>query len=435
MNQELLIKIKNKIDKLDSEKILSNADIYLFGMNTPGDRVIQYLNTKGYRVKAILDNNKKNHEKTLMKVPVCNPNILNSEISKKIIILICSKYYLEMKNQLEKMGFQENKHIFKLVDLNYDNLNSLKKENLDKLMCQLYKANSIYYRIIENYNSETFFLLCPIRANGDIYISASLLEVFRKKNDLKKVVLIIIGEVGKKIASMFGIKDVISISQTEMEFIIVLNRFLGHSVTRMITIHPEEFHFNIFSNLECFNKLNFMDFIASGMLNLKITQNEIRPLEYKFNLQDSQSNILNKNSIILAPYANSLPCFPIEFWEKLVKTLNQKNYCLYTNSGNNMEPPILGTKPIFLPINEINNVLEKCAGFIGIRNGLCEVISSAKCCKIILYPEKGMGFGDVKEFYSLINMGLCQDAKEIIYTEGQDDNVIKEILEYVNISI
>lgn len=423
MNQDLLESLKKNIDILLKNNKINSAKLFLFGMNTPGDRVIQYLSHMGYDISGILDNNSNNHGKTMMGVMVYSPKILQQMDKNSVRVLICSKYYEEMKLQLEGMGLEENRHIFKLLELNSGTKVSDEKEVLENEIDRLKKYVSYYNRLVSKYDEETMFLLCPIRANGDVYMTACLMDQFKRENRLEKVVLVIVGSIGRKIAAMYGIRDIEVVSQKEMSSLTGLIRVLGSDVTRMIIAHPTQLYFNIFSNMECFKELNFMDLMAHGALGLK--KKVFGVLEET----DGQEYCLNSRDILLAPYANSLPCFRTEFWEKLAAALEQEGYHVYTNSSGNMEPPIKGTESIFLPIENMSKALQYSAGFIGIRNGLCDLVCKAECKKIILYPDKGMGFGDVKKFYSLNGMGLCKDAEELVYSEDMEEQVILLIIQ------
>ena len=426
MNQDLLESLKKNIDILLKENKINSAKLFLFGMNTPGDRVIQYLAHMGYAVSGILDNNSSNHGKTMMGVTVYSPKILQQMDKHSVRVLICSKYYEEMKLQLEKMGFEENRHIFKLLELNSGTGASDDKEALENEIDRIRKYVGCYERLVSKYDETAMFLVCPIRANGDVYMTACLTDQFKHENRLEKVVLVIVGNVGRKIAAMYGIQDIETVSQEEVSGLTGLVRVLGSDVTRMIIAHPTQLYFNIFSNMECFRGLNFMDLMAHGALGLK--KKVFGALEET----DRQEHCLNSRDILLAPYANSLPCFRTEFWEKLAAMLKQEGYHVYTNSSGDMEPPVKGTESIFLPIEGMSKALQYSAGFIAIRNGLCDLVCKAECKKIILYPDKGMGFSDVKEFYSLKGMGLCEDAEEIVYSEDIEEQVVLLIMKELN---
>jgi len=65
-------------------------------------------------------------------------------------------------------------------------------------------------------------------------------------------------------------------------------------------------------------------------------------------------------------------------------------------------------------LTEAISIVEAAGIFIGLRSGLCDVISSAKAEKIIIYPDRVYQGGKYIDFYSLKNMGLSEEAEERI---------------------
>lgn len=451
MNQNLLEHIKGTIEKLESERRLENARIFLFGMNTPGDRIIQYLASLGYSVECILDNNPKNQGQTLLGVKVCPPHVLQGEDPDNIRILIASRYYREMRAQLEEMGYREDSNIIKLIEFESGINVSDSEEVFEQAAGRLRQCAEVYKQVTDGYDESTHFLLCPIRANGDMYIAASLMQSIRIKEGIENLYLITVGGIGRKIAAMFGEDKVIAVSQEQMDALVHIAGVMGKALTGMHVFYPKAFSYGIFANMECYKGLNYMDLTAGGMLGLDmqtLKRTKARQAAEDDDAANSSRHTgsresdkrqgrpcaglgyvrLNAEDILLAPYANSLPCFNQEFWERLVQALKAEGYNVYTNSDGGMEPVIAGTKPLFLPIQDMASELGRCAGFIAIRNGLCDVVSEAECRKIILYPDKGMGFGSVLDFYGLNTMGMCRDAVEIVYSEKRENEIIEGII-------
>ncbi len=59
---------------------------------------------------------------------------------------------------------------------------------------------------------------------------------------------------------------------------------------------------------------------------------------------------------------------------------------VYTNITGG-ELPIRGTKPLRAPIPLIIAASEHAGRFVGIRSGLCDVLTTAKCQKTVIYPD------------------------------------------------
>lgn len=425
MNRALLQKLKENLNTLLEKGIFDHSEIVLFGMNTPGDKIIQFLEAKGYQVSMIVDNNPANYGKRLFNIPVYNPEKLQKPLIENLVVLISSRYYVEMCKQLESMGYQENKHIFQVLTMNQEKIVSdsenIWKENLNKMR----KYLEIFKYLSQKYKKNTYFLLCPVCANGDVYITAALMNIWKKQHNISNhSVLVVIGTIGKKIASMFDKNYIEVISQEDMEALTILSRFLGKEAF-ITVVHPSQFYFSIFPSMEGFRQLNFMNFMASGVLNIK------KPYVFSVKRNKKTKISFTGREIILAPYANSVPDFPLHFWEMLTKNLQEKGYFVYTNGDGELEPAIKGTQAIFLPIDEMCSVLEQCAAFIAIRNGLCDLVAEADCKKIILYPDKATRFSTIRDYYGLKNMELLKNGIEMVYKEQKEKELLQEILSYI----
>ena len=128
------------LDQLIENGVLDNKKIVLFGLNTTSYSTKNYLEDRGYHVTAYIDNDIKKLEdakeiieslvpRQLSKdayhdvidqfVRAYKPEELFGDFQDDVIILIASKYYVQMVEQLEKLGYVENTHIIKTVDF-YD---------------------------------------------------------------------------------------------------------------------------------------------------------------------------------------------------------------------------------------------------------------------------------------------------------------------------
>ena len=137
--------IYSKIDNLEKNGIFKGKSIVLFGINSSSHVVRRYLNEKGLNIEAYIDNDSAKVEMNKEKIKNENRykiNTLKPEELKKfyssVVILITSKYYKEMKVQLEKMGYVEKQDFFQLIDVNdlekyvdFSNMDDMQEINLD----------------------------------------------------------------------------------------------------------------------------------------------------------------------------------------------------------------------------------------------------------------------------------------------------------------
>ena len=127
-----------KIDELLKNGSLNNKKIVLFGLNTSSYAAKEYLETRQMKVFAYVDNDRRKIEemndfiedvlprhmrgssyKTESEnlVKAYYPETLLGKFDDGYAILIASKYYVQMKEQVQRMGYIEKKRIYQSVDL------------------------------------------------------------------------------------------------------------------------------------------------------------------------------------------------------------------------------------------------------------------------------------------------------------------------------
>lgn len=126
------------INQLIETGDLDGKFIVLFGLNSSSYNMKDYLEEKGFKVHAYIDNdenkcdlanealdfylprhimkNKETHNYNDYLVYAYKPERLLFEFRDDTVVLIASKYYEQMCSQLEAMGYIENKHFYQVID-------------------------------------------------------------------------------------------------------------------------------------------------------------------------------------------------------------------------------------------------------------------------------------------------------------------------------
>lgn len=423
MNREHLEILYNKIDELLIGNYFYNKYTVVFGANTPADKMIQYLQEHGVIVNAILDNNPLNSGKSMLGVPIYKPEEALAEYRENLLVLITSRHYDSMKKQLEDMGYIENHHILKMLDMNIDVNMGIESEKFDANVDKLKDALKAWKKLTKKDSNQVLFL-CPLNAIGDLYLISSYLKTYLQKKNIREYRMIVIGEGCRKVADLFSIQNVITVTQYEMDLLILLSRFLGDE-SNMKIMQPFWLYYNILTNLDGYKNISFNDYIKYCIFDLpENTEHEVPKscTDNKELLSFFQEHKLKLGkTVILSPYANSLPALPMEFWIELAEKLRALGYDVCTNSSGPAEKVIPNTQRVCFPFESLIQGVEMAGYIIALRSGFCDVISSAKCKKIIIYPDKACGFVKAIDFYGLKYMELAEDAIEMEY--NCDDNM------------
>ncbi len=105
------------IEELYYENKIQNKKIVLFGVSVISFMMKKYIEKKGDRIYAVIDNNKKVIGQTIDGVSVLSPEELLKDFDKNFVILIISSHYDEMKQQISSMGYKEGENVFSVVNL------------------------------------------------------------------------------------------------------------------------------------------------------------------------------------------------------------------------------------------------------------------------------------------------------------------------------
>lgn len=427
MNNTLIFTLRENLNQLMNDGHMSEKFIVLFGMNTPGDEVINYLAQRQIKVQGVVDNNPLNRGKKLAGVRVYSPEELLGEYCDNAMILICSRYFSEMAEQLQAMGYEMKRHIYKVLEMNAGAQITTEEEVFREKTEQLAQAYEYYCTFKKAYEGKQIYV-APVKANGDVYLISAMWKTCLPQ-DGDSAVLAVVGNACRKIAEMFHIAHVAVISQEEMEMLVLISRFLGSEVSTIKIIQPYYMYTNILSCLEGYQGLTFRDMFERGCFGSAKSEKTALPYAGKeqkeIEKMAAESGLVKGRSIILAPYANSLPQIAWELWEEIAQGLRGKGYKVFTNSASDSEVPVPGTDGIFFPIEDTVQILDYAGGFVAMRNGMCEVASSSRCRQVIIYPDKAGRFGKIKDIYGITNMGLGSHMVEL----EENEKIVEQVLE------
>lgn len=408
--------IKKNIESLSVEINLTEKDVILFGVNTSSFEMFRCLRKNTITPKAFIDNNLRFSGKTYLGVKADTPEaVLGKNYNNKAVILITSRYFNEMKKQLVDMGYTE-KQIYQIIKYEaYDTkLSSLKEAEED-----LWRGVRIYQRLRNNFGEEKKIMICPYAALGDAYFIARYLDAYCKVHEIRKFVLVIVGNTCKRIVEMCGIEEanIRVLNQKESDELMNFVAFIGEKkLNAAILTHclvPFErimYHFDLTGSMDWGTM--FRRVVLDLPEEAKPHYNNIeKNKEQLILLSEIRNKLYSSKSVIISPYANTLADIEYEFWENMVVVLKRYGYQVYTNSRGEDEPAVAGSEALTFPLEIAKEVIEAAGVFIGVRSGFCEIIEDASAEIFVLYPdEKSL-------FFSLKSMGFGGDVAECIYSE------------------
>lgn len=422
---ELALKdVRKKINRLHRRGKLVNKDICLFGVSDNTRQIIQVLRELGYEPVQIIDNDRAKQNSYCSRLKVVSPKDIASQNK---IVLIYSFFWKEMYMQLLKEGFEKSQ-LYVLIE---------RRKTVGKEFFASLIGKKLYNGLVKKYGEIPLFL-CPYSGTGDIYLIGTFWEEYIYVNKIENYVFLVINNACRKVASLFKIEHIELIKQSESRYLIQYYLLCPTEINlKLLNDGWGQICSNSSEWFRGYKGMYFTELFRKFVFNLPDTSKPKHPqfMDVSVELQTlfQRYNLVEKKTVIISPYSNTLSDLPDEFWRKIVIKLLDKGYKVCTNSSGEHEPAIAGSIAVFFPLNIAPQFVEKAGIFIGVRSGFCDVISAAKAKKIILYDKDNRFYNSsAYDYFSLNKMGLCEDAIEIEF-EWNENNLIEKLLKILTL--
>lgn len=425
MDNKLLIQMHERIDELEKQNAFDGRFIVIFGSNEPAERIMEYLQSKDISVNGLIDNNDKKKGTVLNGITVCKPEDLLTDVIDNALILIASKYYPEMVMQLTGMGYTEGIHIVNLLKDKEHSLPKLTEEEFEEEWNKVKEGYKVYHNLTSQRNKPDKIFVCPVGFLGDAYIGMSFLHAYINRCKTENYLLVVLNKPCFKIATLFGFEEnTVLISDDMMESFVQFAVFTEMANGKILILNHRRPYTCRIGEIGNYKGITFVDHFRYTIFGLdEGTKPEI-PMgiidqEKRAEYVDRffMDNGLQKGkTALLFPYAKTAASLPLKFWEDTVAELRSKGYSVCINSNEpSEESPVEGCRAAFIDILHIIDVVEAAGLVIGLRSGLCDVISSARAEKVIIYPDRIYGPGTFLDFFTLRDMDAYSNITEMIY--------------------
>lgn len=414
MEEKIREEIQINLDQLIKEGRLQNKEIIVFTCTNRTQFIINYLKNKNINVTAVLDNDKATIGATIENVFVYKPEDYLTSYKKDSIILIAHAAYPTLLKQVELLGYKEDKQIIQLVKLTQFQHIAIDNNEFKKRICIVKKGEKLFSQImVQDKQIEKVFICSPIAHIGDIYIIFLYFKEYVKVHDIKNIKIICAKGIVQQIAKIFGIRDIcLILKEKEIYHLIQYAIFSNASDKKIGMLHYHGFytthHFNETSlNLTAFIRLVYElpQYIQpKAPIEIYNSKENLRYVEKIF----FDYNLRKHKTVILFPYAKSVPTIKEEFWKKLVDELLSKGFTVCTNSSGITEPAIKGTIAVCCKLTALREFVEAAGYMVALRSGICDLLSFANAKKIVIYP-----YNEVRKIWSFHEMEIGNDIYEL----------------------
>jgi ADP-heptose:LPS heptosyltransferase len=423
-------KLRKKISRLVKRGLLENKQIILFGASVYSKEIKNCLTEYGFSISGIIDNDSRKIAKECMGLTVQRPeSALLPYNENRVIMILSGGFYREMTQQLLQMGYIKNKQIF-ILNFKTDESLPVMAYNIARTI----RGEIMYKKLVKGHTENCVVFIAPYTGTGDIYLVGLFFNEFLRQNNIADYVFVVVSGACKKVAEMFNIRNIVVVKPILSDDIINAKQFLRASWN--VVVLNDGWLGELTQWLRGYKGLNFERVFRKFVFNFddnvhfelppkKDCTKEIDALFEKYALKKGKT-------VVLSPYSNTLFELPDSLWEAIAEHFRDKGYTVCTNCAAASEKAVKGTTALFFPLGLAIDFLNAAGTFIGIRSGLCDIISSSDCKKIILYEKDNLFYKSTQfEYFSLAKMGLCGDAVEIEYHNDLKNDCLQNI--FVNI--
>ncbi len=439
---EYLEGISHDLKDLLESGALEGKRIAIVGCWSNTQDVNKVMNRHGLSISIIADNNP--NRQGVSRLGIISQSVTSLADEENIAVLVLNNsYWRDIQAQLNNMGLVRDIDFFVLFGGE-----KFKKEaeglpdsssNPDALWEQAYghaqTGYAAYLDLARQYPGLPLWLMHQ-PSLGDLYIFSLFLPAAMKAKSLAECdcVLIVCKESAKKLAEAMGFKHVllISLEAARVHWLSAM-RLMGD---RLKNLRNAVFYGlnGAFHSLIGNTRVTFRDSVAKYVFHF---QEEAAPAYPQFprrgeaaRAEFEKLGLKAGKTVLIAPYAGHFEAsISPGQWGRLVGGLLDKGYSVCTNCGGPDETPLPGTVPVFIELRDLVEFAEIAGQFIGVRNGLCDVLCMADCRKIIIY-ETGAPISS-KDFFGFESMGLGDgNIIELVNDCVNTDEMLDSIAEH-----
>lgn len=426
--QKFFDDIEKRVDRLARKGVFDDKKIVLFGASVTDGRCKRWLEERGFAVDAIIDNSREKTGRDYLGLTVRTPEEVLAPFDEDRVILITSPtYWSEMTHQVVQMGYSERTQIFSVGV-------SAKKDwwLLALGLIRAVKGAIALRKLARGPHGKRTVFLTPVPPAGDVYVECLFIREFVRKNNVQRFVIAVPNAACRRMVDLFSFDDVVVLDEDTLWQIVDYTRIARRGPEDVVVMHYPSLDGSV-AQMQGYKGLNFEKMFRYASFDLDDEVPHDQPSSGS-DPDAARAALLSHGlrpgrTVILAPYARSLVHGHDEqFWDSLAADLTARGYDVCTSGFGPDEPAVAGTALLQFPFSEAVQFVESAGFFVGLRSGLCDVISPARAVKVILH-ERGPWFKtSMIDMFSLGAMDLCDDAVELEFASSEMGVVLDDVV-------
>ena len=422
-----------ELSGLKDRGVFEGKNIAIVGSWNNAGEIHQLMTSLGLKLTHIADNNP--NKQGVSRLGIVSRSVESLSDVENLVILVASIWYWkEIRNQLLRLGYQENRDFYVLRGgdrfTRIDRQKLLSDEAWEDYKRRARLGYEAYLQIQEKYGGKPVWLMHQ-PSIGDLYIFSLFLPHALGVKSIADCdcVLVVTKNSTKKLAEILGFRyiEIITFEEAYSNWLMMM-RLMGEGLNlRDAVYHGLN---KLFQTLVHYSQVSFRDSFTKYVFQFP---EEVEPIYPAFPKrrehvleQFASHGLLPGKTVVISPYAGHFKAtISEEQWGRLISELKGKGYTVCTNCGSPEERPLPGTEVPFIDLQDCVEFVETAGTFIGVRSGFCDLVCMAKCRKIVIY-ETGAPAGSI-EYFGFESMGLGENITELVNDCIHTDELIDKI--------
>lgn len=395
--QKAQISLHTEVKRLIADKKIDcKEQLMIFGENHNTKRLIDFY-LRDYKIAAVLDNDVRKENRIICGVPIKYPS--KEVLNRKKKIIIAASHYLEMLEQMEQYGYREGIDVF--VVSKAENAPDEELMELDWRQENLRKGAEAYTNFIAHYPNTWLFY--NQRATGNTYLLGMYIFDYVKKNRIDNFIVWNKKESSQELCSLMGIPS--KLEDRCIDFLCDFADVVGWKKMKFKVMDPYNTRTNLikmrgYKNIDFRTIYQYVLFEYGGDVSIpKLIQKDTDDIFMNTGLRKG-------HTVLISPYAYTISTIKKEIWTELICEIKHAGFDVCINC--NQEEWWEGEKCVFLQYSEVIDFLDKAGYFLGVRSGLCDIVTQSKCCMAVLYPMEQSNA--LFSYFSIEAMGLKKES-------------------------
>lgn len=261
------------------------------------------------------------------------------------------------------------------------------------------QGEQIYQALLKISGEKKGILVCPEHI-GDTVLIASLAEEYKRHNHLEFLIVVSYTVPPEVLQFFSGVDSALQLEKQSMKalefYMIVSEKYCENGIRyafhrRWAELHTSGIVYNFFSD----TGKTLIETIR-GMLSLEPDHRMHRMDRLPKPSEEEREKY--RNAVLLMPGTYTEKALPVSFWEELACRFLQAGYEVYNNyNGNDCEILIEGAIPLSTSLADISRLACCFHGFVGIRSGICDLLTFAGAKKLLMIYHGEGGTYHVEE--------------------------------------